>query len=265
MNEKILLFIPTYNCAKQIPRVIDQLTHQVRTHLAEIIVVDNRSTDESRQNAIEALRRLRGASCKLLLNDRNYGLGGSHKIAFNYALQNGFDYVIVLHGDDQGDLRDLIPLLSGGAHRNADCLLGSRFMRDSRLEGYSLVRTVGNIVFNLIYSLVSLRAIKDLGSGLNVYSVAALRGKGWLKNPDDLTFNYCMLLRSISENWRILYFPLSWRESDQVSNVKLVRQSIRVLGIALSYLFSRRRFSNAEFSTAGGEYTSSVVFESAGT
>lgn len=48
---------------------------------------------------------------KLLRKDKNYGLGGSHKVSFNYAIENGFDYVIVLHGDDQGHISNLVPYL----------------------------------------------------------------------------------------------------------------------------------------------------------
>ena len=33
------------------------------------------------------------------------------KVAFNYAVKNKFDYVIVLHGDDQGNIHDLLPFL----------------------------------------------------------------------------------------------------------------------------------------------------------
>lgn len=47
----------------------------------------------------------------LLRNDENYGLGGSHKVAFDYALNNAYDYVVVLHGDDQGSIANLLPYL----------------------------------------------------------------------------------------------------------------------------------------------------------
>ena len=43
--DKILLFIPMYNCEKQIVRVLDQLTPHVCELLSEVIIVNNRSTD----------------------------------------------------------------------------------------------------------------------------------------------------------------------------------------------------------------------------
>lgn len=38
--DKILLFIPMYNCEKQIVRVLDQLTEEVCKYLSEVIIVN---------------------------------------------------------------------------------------------------------------------------------------------------------------------------------------------------------------------------------
>ena len=47
----------------------------------------------------------------ILQNHQNYGLGGSHKAAFNYAIKNNFDCLIVCHGDDQCEIDDIISRL----------------------------------------------------------------------------------------------------------------------------------------------------------
>lgn len=263
MSERILLFIPAYNCQRQIPRVIAQLMPERARWFSEVIVVNNRATDNTEACAIEALRA-QAVNGKVLRNDGNYGLGGSHKVAFSYARAHGFDYVVVLHGDDQGSVSDLIPYLESGAHREVDCLLGARFTRGSRLTGYSLFRTLGNRAFNLLYSAVSGHWITDLGSGLNLYRVGALDDAFYLRCADDLTFNYHMLLRSIAAGWRIRFFPLEWREADQTSNVKLFRQAMRVLGIALAYGFHRRSYLASDFADhASSGYSSSTVFDQA--
>jgi glycosyltransferase involved in cell wall biosynthesis len=261
--ERTLLFIPVYNCERQIPRVITQLTPEVRALLTEVVIVNNRSTDGSQAAAIAALRNLPELPAKVLLNDENYGLGGSHKVAFEYALANGFDYCIVLHGDDQGDICDLAPLIRAGAHRQVECLLGARFMGGSRLEGYSKLRTFGNHVFNLIYSLAAGRRIHDLGSGLNLYAVPALEDRSFKRHANDLTFNYHMILHSIAADWRIRFFPITWREDDQISNVRLVRQSMRVLKIAVDYAIRRERYLVEDHSgRANAAYTATTVFSS---
>ena len=94
--DRILLFIPMYNCEKQIVRVLGQLKGESAEYLSGVIVINKRSTDNGEQAVIDWLRAnpLR-VPVKLLRNDENYGLGGSHKVAFDYAIREGFDYVIV--------------------------------------------------------------------------------------------------------------------------------------------------------------------------
>ena len=98
---KILLFIPMYNCEKQIERVLTQLTDEICSYLNEVIIVNNRSTDKGEAVVRQYLTDHHlPVKVSLLCNDDNYGLGGSHKIAFQYAVAHGFDYIILLHGDD---------------------------------------------------------------------------------------------------------------------------------------------------------------------
>ncbi len=103
----------------------------------------------------------------LVRNNENYGLGGSHKVAFSYAIKNEFDYMIVLHGDDQGRIQDMLPLLQSGKYKNYDACLGGRFAPGSSLEGYSKFRTFGNRVFNIIFfHLQYIRRYMILGQDL---------------------------------------------------------------------------------------------------
>ncbi len=238
--EKILLFIPGYNCEKQITRVLGQLDSEVMQYITEVIVVNNRSTDGTEEAVLSYIENST-LPLKLLRNNENYGLGGSHKVAFNYAIKNGFDYVVVLHGDDQGDIHDILPVLGAGNHRSFDCCLGARFMKGSRLGGYSKFRTFGNRVYNWIYSISTGRRVYDLGSGLNIYKVDMLKKEFYKQFSDNLMFNCYMLLANSTHKFNVKFFPITWREDDQVSNVKLFSQSIRTLKIATGYFFSFRK------------------------
>ncbi len=233
--DKILLFIPAYNCEKQIVRVLEQLDPAITAFVTKVIVVNNRSTDKTEEAVTEFMHSHANLPITLLSNRENYGLGGSHKVAFEYAISHGYDYVIVLHGDDQGDISDLLPVLAKGYYRKHDCILGARFMRGSKLSGYSAVRTVGNVVYNLLFSYVTGKKIYDLGSGLNMYSVKMLKSDFYRKFPDNLMFNYLMILAAQYYGHDIRFYPISWREDDQVSNVKLFSQAKKVLTMLFDY------------------------------
>lgn len=243
VKERILVFIPMYNCEKQIVRVLDQLNGEVGKYITEVIIVNNRSTDQGEKAALTKIREMQvDFPIKVMRNRDNYGLGGSHKVAFHYAVDHHFDYVIVLHGDDQGCLNDMLPVLSDGSFRKYDCCLGGRFLRGSQLIGYSKFRTFGNLVFNVIFSIAIGKKIYDLGAGLNLYSVKMLKQDYYNKFPDNLTFNCYMLFALAVYRQRYKFIPITWREEDQISNVKMTRQAFQTLKMAVGYFFGRERF-----------------------
>ena len=263
--DKILVFIPAYNCAPQIPRVLAKLAAVPSGTFAQVLVVDNQSKDGTPAAATEAASKLTGPGLSgpdilIVRNNDNYGLGGSHKSAFAHAAANAFTHVIVLHGDDQGRIEDVLPVLAAGLHRRFDCCLGSRFSRRSTLHGYALTRRLGNFVFNALFTLVSGRVITDLGSGLNIIGRRVFSDPALLRYSDDLRFNCYLLLGLVDARRTFRFFPIHWSEEDQISNVKIVSQSLNTLKILWQYLTSRRTFRTADHrAISRPTYTFNVV------
>ena len=260
--KKLLVAIPAFNCENQITRVINHFNINSQELIDTVIIIDNRSNDKTLFKAIEAgKKKFTQCNFRVFKNSKNYGLGGSHKVAFNYAIKNKFDYVAILHGDDQGSFDDLYIILKKNSLVNFDCLLGSRFMKGSRLQGYSLIRTFGNIIYNKIFSFGVNYKIKDLGSGLNLYRVKSLKNNYFTKFPDDLTFNYVMILASIHFKQKIKFFPISWREEDQISNVRLFRQAFKVLSILFKFTTNKNKFLCSDMRSSKFKiYNSKIIF-----
>jgi len=224
-------------------------------------MVNNRSTDNTEDVVIAWGQQHPEVDFTLIRNDDNYNLGGSHKVAFEYALENDYDYIVVLHGDDQGSIRDILPVLSRNVHRDFDCCLGARFMKGSELHGYSAIRILANRMFNLWFSIVTGQRVKDLGSGLNMYKVDSLRSRYYKMYPDKLTFNDVMILAAAYHKQKIKFFPISWREDDQVSNVKLFSFGMALLKMTFLYIFRRKSYMTCDMREKSVEnYTYQVVF-----
>jgi glycosyltransferase involved in cell wall biosynthesis len=258
--DHILVFIPAYNCAAQIGRVLAQFDTVPAGRFAEILVLDNGSKDGTQEAALAAARSVRACPVTVARNRANYNLGGSHKSAFAYAVAQGYTHVAVLHGDDQGHISDLMPILQRGEHRRYDACLGARFKRGSRLQGYSRFRIFGNHVFNALFSVASLRRIVDLGSGLNIFARSIFADPSLGRYADDLRFNVYLLLGMIDRGRSFEFFPISWREDDQVSNVKIVSQSLKTLQILQEYSLKRAMFRTGEHrAVAHASYEFDVV------
>jgi dolichol-phosphate mannosyltransferase len=260
VSDRLLVFIPCYNCERQISRVIDQFAGPAGEVASEILVLDNGSKDGTVEAALAARDRLPTRRITVGRNRANYGLGGSHKAAFRYARSGDFSHVVTLHGDDQGRIDDLLPLLADGRHRSCDALLGSRFARGATLVNYSKFRIFGNYVFNGLFSIGAARLITDLGSGLNLFGRRIFADPRVELYADDLRFNIYLLLGAIDQDMRLKFFPISWREEDQVSNVKMTSQAIKTLSLLRDYTLRRKRFISADHrSVRHAEYLFDVV------
>lgn len=114
---KITCIIPAWNEAKNITLVINN----VRSHVDEIIVVDDCSRDET-----AALAAAAGAT--LLRHPINRGQGAALQTGNDYALKNGADIIVHFDADNQfsaTEIKDMIaPIVSG----QADIVFGSRFL-----------------------------------------------------------------------------------------------------------------------------------------
>ena len=244
--EKILLFIPCYNCEKEIVKVLSSLKDD---YFSEVLVIDNGSKDKTLNSAVEFSKNSK-LNITVVQNKENYNLGGSHKVAFQYAIDNNFDYLIVLHGDNQGDINDIKNIMESKLYRNYDCCLGARFMKGSKLVNYSKIRIIGNIAFNILFSLCLFKNLKDLGGGLNIYSVNMLKSRFYFKYPDALTFNYVMTLALDFYKTKYMFFPLTWKEEGQVSNVNIAKQTLELFSVLFKYLLNKKNYINSELRCA---------------
>lgn len=243
----VLVFVPMYNCARQIPRVLSPFQNQgVADLFGGIICIDNRSTDGTAEAARSGLEEARVPLRVLLRNDENYGLGGSHKVAIDFARREGFEHLVVLHGDDQGAIDDIVGALKSGLHEEVEFLMGARFMPGSRLVGYSVLRTAANHAFNILFSIISRKRLYDLGSGLNLFRVSAFEDGFHKRFADNLTFNYYLILALVERHHNLRFFPLTWREDDQISNAKLGRMGFQILGLLWQRIVNKRRFFTSE-------------------
>lgn len=241
---RVLVAVPAYRCAPQIPRVLNGFRESegLLSKVHKIVVIDNRSTDETIRSASDAIVRLGLIEkAQVIRNCENYGLGGSQKVAFEMAVEGRFDYVAILHGDNQALTEELADLLEVAERDpNLSAVLGARFMRLSRLDGYSQVRRWGNRALNLIYSVLTLHPTFDLGSGLNLFKVSDLPMDELATFSDSFTFNMDLLLSYYRRGKAVEFLPITWSETDQVSNARTFKVGWISLVTVLKWRFGLR-------------------------
>ncbi len=101
-NRGLLIYVPAYNCADYIVTVIDEIPDDI-LELAEILIVDNCSTDDT----VARIQKARGENrwsvpVHLIQPEENLGYSGSQKLAYSLMLNSpDVKRVIMLHGDGQ--------------------------------------------------------------------------------------------------------------------------------------------------------------------
>ncbi len=247
---KILIFIPCYNCASEIKILIEKISKINFENInLNFLFVDNKSTDNTLDTIVYFSKKFNLKNYIIIKNKENYGVGGSHKIAFYYSIENCFDYVCVLHGDAQSEPNDLSKVFLDNSLKYNSAVLGSRFMSGSKRYNYSNLRTFGNILINIIYSVCLFKKISDLGSGLNFYSVDFLKSIDFESFSNGHNFSHFLLLSLIVKEKNIKFFPINWYQENQVSNVNLLEigfQSIKVLPKYVLHRFKFFKFNDSK-------------------
>lgn len=239
---KILIFIPCYNCSNEIKLLIEKISKlNFKNFDISFLFIDNKSSDNTLKSIVLTSKKFNLKNYTILINKENYGVGGSHKIAIYYAIEHSFDFICVLHGDAQSEPNDIEKVFDQNLLKHNSAALGSRFMSGSKRNNYSILRTWGNIIINLIYSFFLLKKISDLGSGLNFYSVNFLKSIDFESFSDGHNFSHFLLLSLITKRQKIHFFPINWYQENQVSNVNLLEigfQSLKVLPLYILYRFN---------------------------
>src|SRR5688572_8645506 len=153
-RQRLLVFIVAYNAEKTIQPTLQRIpAGLLNDYEVEVLLIDDSSTDRTFDHG-EGLRRAETLPFALtvLFNPVNQGYGGNQKIGFHYAIQHGFDFVALIHGDGQYAPECLPELIEPLASRQADAVFGSRMLRkaDARRGGMPLYKFVGNRILTAV-------------------------------------------------------------------------------------------------------------------
>ena len=132
--KNILIFIPAYNVEKKIYSVIERIPIKIFENKIKILIINDNSNDKTE---IEINRIINDFNYdfELIKNSKQLGYGGTQKLAFDYAIDNNFNYLVMVHGDGQyapeelpkfikeyeDDSLDAVQELLEGEHLKAVC------------------------------------------------------------------------------------------------------------------------------------------------
>ena len=177
MNEaKIMVVIPTYNEASNLPTLIGELLALVALDL-EVLIVDDNSPDGTGQVAGDLAERYPDR-VHVLHRPGKLGLGTAYVTGFGYALEHGSDLIIQMDADfshSPAYIPQFVDAIEG-----YDVVVGSRYVSGGSLdERWSWWRYLLSWWANSIYTRLILGVnIRDATAGFKCWRRATLEGIG---------------------------------------------------------------------------------------
>ena len=166
-----LIIVPTYNEIESLAAVLDRIV--VSSPDADVLVVDDNSPDGTGSLADTCASK--NPRVHVLHRERKSGLGPAYIAGFRWAFERDYAWIVEIDADGSHDPA-VIPTLLGIARGvTADLVIGSRWVRGGRVDGWSIARQMISRAGNS-YARLALRSrINDMTAGFRVIRVTKLR------------------------------------------------------------------------------------------
>lgn len=227
---KVAIFVCAFQAEHFIESVLERIPEQLRPHFAEIYVFDDSSSDRTVERARAAVDRL-GANVTVYRTPFNRGYGGNQKLGYLHAIRQGYDYVVLLHGDGQYAPEYLPQIVRTLGEEQPDALIASRMInrRDALRGGMPLYKWVGNQVLTAVENRMLGSRLSEFHSGYRAYKVEALRSIPFALNSDDFHFDTEILIQLLRTGRRIVEIPVPTFYGDEISRVNGMKYAANCL------------------------------------
>jgi dolichyl-phosphate beta-glucosyltransferase len=224
------LVIPAYNEEKRLPDLLATLRANAAATIAaagmelhEVLIVDDGSTDCSRQLLSEAAER--DPLLKPVFDyERNRGKGAAFACGVRRAEA---DYVLLADVDLSTPLEEL-PTLTEAIRGGADIAIGSRAVPGARVERGPALRKLSGAAFNGTVRLLTGLRLRDTQNGFKLFPTEAAKRLVAQQDCPGFAFDVEMLMRADRAGMRIAEVPILYKH-DARSSVRVASASMDML------------------------------------
>jgi len=222
-KQRLLVFIVAYNAERTIEDVLRRIPQSLgETYDVEVLIIDDSSQDGTFERGY-AVKRADDLPFILhvLFNPVNQGYGGNQKIGYHFAIEQGFDFVALVHGDGQYAPECLPDLLQPLAAGEVDAVFGSRMMTQGAAlrGGMPYYKFAGNKILSWFENHMLRTDLTEFHSGYRIYSVAALQKVPFHLNTNVFHFDTEIIIQFVFAGLRIRELPIPTYYGDEICHV----------------------------------------------
>lgn len=207
---KALVVIPTYNEMENLESIVSRL----RAHsTVDILIVDDNSPDGTGGLADTLSKSIGGVHS--LNRPHKQGLGPAYIAGFEWAFKRGYELVAEMDADGSHDPAVVPVLIELAAATGAELVIGSRWVRGGRIEGWSRVREAISRTGNAYARFALGSNVHDLTAGFRVLRTNTLRT---LDLSSIASSGYCFQIevahRIEDSGGTVIEHPITFRERE---------------------------------------------------
>ena len=205
--QKTLVVVPTFNERENLSPLVQRL-FALPTPV-DALVVDDNSPDGTGKLAEEL--SVQHPSVHVLHRTEKNGLGRAYIAGFKWALEHGYEFIFELDGDLSHNPDDIPMFLE--AARNADLVLGSRYMNGIRIINWPLSRLMLSKCAAKYVQVITGMKISDPTGGYKCFTRRALEAIKLNEiNSNGYSFQIEMTHRLWRQGMRIVEVPIIFTE-----------------------------------------------------
>lgn len=242
-GKRIGVFIVTYNAITTLHKVLRRITPEVWRNVEAVFVFDDASPDATFELAVGIQAMSNVPKLRVLKNQRNLGYGGNQKAGYRYFIEQGFDIIVLLHGDGQYAPELLSHMYAPLVRGEADAVFGSRMMKDfggPLAGGMPLYKYVGNRILTALENRALGLNLTEFHSGYRAYNLHALAQLKLDNMTDDFHFDTEIIVKLHHQNFRILEVPIPTFYGDEICYVNGLKYAKAIVRSIYHYVATAR-------------------------
>ena len=226
-EKEILIFTACYNEAENIEKLIKGVKKCLPS--ASILIIDDNSPDKTQHKIIELKKEINQVN--LIVREKKMGLDTAHKLAYEFAVEQKFKYLITMDADLSHDPNELINFIRN-LEKNS-FVIGSRYIRGGKclMKGSRLLMSkLGNIVIKF-FSRIDCNEFTTSYRGFNINKLKGFH----LNHVKESGYSFFMgtIFEINKRNFNIKEIPITFADREKgiskIPKLEILRTLVNLL------------------------------------
>jgi dolichol-phosphate mannosyltransferase len=221
------IIIPCRNEENSIEYTLNEITAFLNDKLPEFEI--NIINDFSNDNTFDKIKKISETNKKIkAYNNKTKGLGGAINLGIEHS---SYEYTVIVMADLSDSPEDIFKYYQEIKINKLDAVLGSRFIKGSKIKNYPKKKFIFNRIFNNLVKILFWHKYNDFTNAFKIYKTDVLKQ---LRPIISENFNVFLELplKIISRKYKYSIVPINWQ------NRSLGFAKFKIKELGSKYLFT---------------------------